>query len=148
LDRVHPPVRYVKLDRYDTWSMDHTLAYIILPMLRQLKATQQGSAQVDPEDVPEHLRPTEPAGPNNGYTDNTVHERWAWVMEEMIWAFEQKLKDDDEHSFYDHSGVDRSASFQQQIGQIKVDRDALQAHQDRKQNAFRLFGKYYQNLWD
>lgn len=148
LDRVHPPVRYVKLDRYDTWSMDHTLAYIILPMLRQLKATQQGSAQVDPEDVPEHLRPTEPAGPNNGYTDNTVHERWAWVMDEMIWAFEQKLKDDDEHSFYDHSGVDRSASFQQQIGQIKVDRDALQAHQDRKQNAFRLFGKYYQNLWD
>jgi hypothetical protein len=128
--------------------MDHTLAHIILPMLRQLKATQQGSGQVDPEDVPEHLRPTKPAGPNNGYTDNTVHERWAWVMDEMIWAFEQMLKDNDEHSFYDHSGVDNTASLQQQIGQIKMDRDGLAAHQARKQNAFRLFGKYYQSLWD
>ena len=32
-DRVHPPINYVKIDRYDTWSMDHTLSPIILPML-------------------------------------------------------------------------------------------------------------------
>ena len=53
LDRIHPPIRYVKIDKYDTWSMDHSLAHIVLPMLRQLKATQHGSGQVDPEDVPE-----------------------------------------------------------------------------------------------
>jgi len=148
LDRVHPPIRYVKIDHYDTWGMDHTLAHIILPMLKQLKATQHGSGQVDPEDVPEHLRPTDPPGPSNGYTDNTVHERWTWILDEMIWAFEQKVKDDDEAEFYDHSGVDKTASLQQQIAQIKIDRTAMEVHQKRKQNAYRLFGKYYQSLWD
>jgi hypothetical protein len=34
---VHPEIKYVKIDRYDTWSMDHTLADIILPMLKQLQ---------------------------------------------------------------------------------------------------------------
>ena len=37
LNLVHPRIMYVKLDRWDTWSMDHTLAYIILPMLKQLQ---------------------------------------------------------------------------------------------------------------
>ena len=36
LDFIHPPIKYVKIDRWDTWSMDHTLAHIILPMLKQL----------------------------------------------------------------------------------------------------------------
>jgi hypothetical protein len=29
----------VKIDRWDTWSMDHTLSYIVLPMLKQLKTS-------------------------------------------------------------------------------------------------------------
>ena len=42
---------YVKIDKYDTWSMDHTLSLIIVPMLKQLKATQHGSPNVDDEDL-------------------------------------------------------------------------------------------------
>jgi hypothetical protein len=147
-DRVHPPITYVKIDYWDTWSMDHTLSHMIVPMLKQLQATKQGSAMVDEEDVPEHLRPTEPAGPNNGYTDNTIHERWAWVIGEMIWAFEQKIIDDADSQFYDHSKVDNSASINKQINQMKVDREGLDAWQKRKSNGFRLFGKYYEGLWD
>lgn len=147
-DWVHPPVTYVKIDYYDTWSMDHSLAHIIVPMLKQLKATKQGSPQVDEEDVPDHLRPTEPAGPNNGYTDNTIHERWSWVLNEMIWAFEQKLVDDGDGQFYDHSAVNPKAGINTQIGQIKVDYKGLNAYNDRMANGFRLFGKYYQGLWD
>ena len=147
-DWAHPPIEYVKIDYYDTWSMDHTLAHIIVPMLKQLQATKQGSAQVDPEDVPEHLRPTEPAGPNNGYTDNTVHDRWNWALEEMIWAFEQKLRDDADSQFYDHSGVNPNAGLNTQIGQIKVDQAGLDAYHKRMSNGFKLFGKYYQGLWD
>lgn len=148
MDRVHPPVRYIKIDRYDTWSMDSTLAHIILPMLKQLRDTQHGSCPTELEDVPEHLHPKTPPGPNNNYNDETVHERWQWVMNEMIWAFEQKIDNDDESKFFDHSTVNRSAPLNQQIKQIKVDRDALEAHQKRKDNGFRLFGKYYQGLWD
>ena len=148
LDRIHPPIHYVKIERQDTWSLDHTLAHIILPALRQLRATQHGSGQVDLEDVPPELHPKVAPSPANNFDDDTVHERWAWVMDEMIWAFEQKVRDDDESKFFDHSGVDRTANFQTQINQITMDRDGLAAHQARKQNGFRLFGKYYQNLWD
>lgn len=148
MDWIHPPIRYVKIDPQDTWSLDHTLAYIILPALKQLRATQHGSGMVDLEDVPEHLHPKVTPSAANNYDDETVHERWAWVMDEMIWAFEQKVTDDDESKFFDHSGVDRSANFQTQMNQIKTDRDGLEAHQKRKQNGFRLFGKYFQSLWD
>jgi len=148
LDRVHPPVTYVKIDYWDTWSMDHTLAHMIVPMLKQLQATKHGSAQVDLEDVPEHLHYKVAPSAANNYNDDTVHERWSWVMNEMIWAFEQKLQNDGESAFYDHSGVQPGANLNQQINQIKVDRVGLDAYNKRMQNGFRLFGKYYQGLWD
>ena len=31
---------------------------------------------------------------------------------------------------------------------LKVDWDGLKAWQKRKENGFRLFGKYYEALWD
>ena len=62
----------VRIDEYDTWSMDHTLAYIILPMLKQLKETKHGSPLVDDEDVPEHMR-------HDG--DNWIHYKWDWVID-------------------------------------------------------------------
>ena len=43
----------VRIDHYDTWSMDNTLAHIILPMLKQLRDTKHGSQLVDDEDVPD-----------------------------------------------------------------------------------------------
>lgn len=148
LNRIHPQIRYVKIDTHDTWNMDHTLAYIVVPMLHQLKATKHGSGIVDIEDVPESLHPTTVPSTANNYDDETVHQRWDWVLDEMIWAFEQQVKDNDDEKFFDHSGVDTTLPLQQQMQQIKVDSVGLKAHNDRKQNGFRLFGKYYQNLWD
>ena len=46
----------VHIDRWDTWSMDHTLAHIVLPMLVQLKRTKHGAPNVDNADVPKELR--------------------------------------------------------------------------------------------
>ena len=43
---------YVKIDRWDTWGMDHTLALIVLPMLRQLQTTKHGAPYGADEDVP------------------------------------------------------------------------------------------------
>ena len=31
---------------------------------------------------------------------------------------------------------------------FKIDKDALTKHQKRMTNGFRLFGKYYEGLWD
>jgi len=100
LDRVHPEIRYVKIDRWDSWSMDHTLSPIILPTLRQLQATKHGSPFVDDEDVPDELKSTSaPPKENEWDTDANHHARWEWVMAEMIFAFECKVDDSWENEF-------------------------------------------------
>lgn len=120
----------VKVHDYDTWNMDQTLAYIIHPMLIQLKKTKHGSPNVDDEDVPAHLH--RPAGLKEWETDDNWHHRWNWVLEEMIWAFETSIKD--EPCFVDDNGV--------------VDLEGSEKYYKQRANGFRLFGKYYQGLWD
>ena len=149
LDFVHPKINYVKIDYWDTWSMDHTLAHIIVPMLKQLKQEKHGAPLVDDEDVPEELRSTAaPAKENDWDVDENHFKRWDWVLDEMIWAFEQTLNYDDDAHFFDWSEVDRGVKLNEQFSKVKIDREGLDAHQDRKANGYRLFGKYYQSLWD
>jgi hypothetical protein len=157
LDFVHPPVNYIRIDRYDTWSMDHTLADIVLPMLRQLQATKHGSPDVDDEDVPEHLRSTAaPEKENEWDTDEFWHVRWDWALNEMIWAFEQKVQDDAEGQFFDHSAYENDnvpikewlADINSRTSRVKYDQEGHKKWQDRKANGFRLFGKYFEALWD
>jgi len=145
----------VKIHNYDTWSMDHTLAPIILPMLVQLKETKHGSPWTDDEDVPEELRSTSAPPKENEYdTDDFHHARWDWIMGEMIWAFEQKARSDGwegDYYEYDHVEPDKdSTDFSESLGLKLVweDREGREAHQKRMTNGFRLFGKYFENLWD
>ena len=155
LDFVHPRWNYVRLDGWDTWSFDHTLADIILPGLRQLKATKHGAPFVDDEDVPEgmNLRSTEAELKENEWdTDSNHFKRWDWVLDEMIWAFEQKVTDDADSQFFDHSECgDEKFPWNkdgQYVSKVKYDREGHQAWLERKTNGFRLFGRYYENLWD
>jgi hypothetical protein len=152
-ERVRPRTEYVKIDRWDTWSMDHTLAMIVLPMLRQLHETKHGAPMVDDDDVPMALKSTSaPAKENEWDTDSNHFRRWDYVLDEMIWAFEQKVMIDDESQFFDHSECGDVKDFVKDpnthLAKSKVDWDGLNRHNERKANGFRLFGKYYQNLWD
>lgn len=148
----------VRIDKYDTWNMDGTLAYIILPMLKQLQKDKHGSPMVDMEDVPEELRCVVV-----DHEDATIHKRWEWVLNEIIFAFECKHPDSKwEEEF--HSGeidykfvvaskdVDgKPLTYQMEDGPKhthKCDYDGMRKVEERIQNGFRLFGKYYQGLWD
>ena len=136
----------VRIDPWDTWSMDHTLAPIILPMLKQLKESKHGSPWTDDEDVPEELRSTSAPPKENEYDlDGNHHARWNWVMGEMIWAFEQKTYDWDEQYYGDWQ-----ESEDDPLGGrfLYLDSEGRKSHQKRMTNGFRLFGKYYENLWD
>lgn len=150
LDFIHPKIDYVKIDKWDTWSMDYTLSHIIVPMLKQLKETKHGSPNTDDEDVPEHLRSTAAEPKENEWdTDSNHFLRWDWIMDEMIWAFEQNLDTNSEEKFFDHAEWDeKEKDFGKNLHKIKIDQPGLKAHQDRKANGFRLFGKYYSGLWD
>ena len=150
LDFIHPKINYVKIDRWDTWSMDYTLSFIVVPMLKQLKETKHGAPFVDDEDVPEELKSTSaPPKENEWDTDENHFKRWDWALNEMIWAFEQNLDNNSEEKFFDHAEWDeKEKDFGKNLHKIKIDQPGLKAHQDRKANGFRLFGKYYQGLWD
>ena len=125
----------IRIDKYDTWNMDSTLAMIILPMLKQLNETKHGSPLVDDEDVPENVRSTNaPPKENEWDIDENHHKRWEWVMEEMIWAFEQLQPDNDWDSKYFESG--------------EFLKEQYDIHNNRISNGLKLFGKYYRGLWD
>lgn len=148
----------VHIDRWDTWSMDHTLAYIILPMLKQLNKDKHGAPYVELEDVPKELHPKKQTKKekDEGDTDSTHFERWDWVMNEMIFAFESKIDDSWEKQFEsgesDHQLLQLENGMSQMIdgpNHTKVyDWEGRKKYEARIQNGFRLFGKYYQNLWD
>ena len=148
----------VHIDRWDTWSMDHTLAYIILPMLKQLKATKHGAPYVDPKECPPELKPKKQTKKqkDNCETDSTHFERWDWVLDEMIFAFENKVNDDWEEQFetgeWDVQWKKLEDGNYQMVNgpnhTREYDWEGRKAYQERITNGFRLFGKYYENLWD
>lgn len=73
----------IEIDDFDVWSADHTMALIIVPLLKKLKERKQGSALVDTEDVPDNIKKLD------------THGRWDWVLDEIIHAFELRLNEDD-----------------------------------------------------
>lgn len=119
----------VRIDPWDTWSMDSTLAYIVVPMLQQLRDTTHGAPVVSDDDRPEHLIGTV-VDASKGDIDEFHFEAWDWVLTEMLFAFESK------HSGWE--GEDWESD----------DWRRSEAWQPRITNGFRLFGKYYENLWD
>jgi len=143
----------VQIHDYDVWGVDHTLALIIVPMLEKLREKKHGSPHVDLDDVPEHLR-----------NEEDFHERWDWVLDEMIWAFEQHRKENWEDQ-YCHNVDQLDVTFksipnstnsellvnrQKDVNKPKYwyDQDGAKAHSDRMDNGRRLFAKYYNCLWD
>jgi hypothetical protein len=133
--------------------MNHTLALIILPMLKQLRDKKHGSPYVDPEDVP-HIGKGEET--DFGCSDDKVHERWDWVLNEMIYAFEAEADENSDQQFY--SGKSDISWKELPNGNcemikgpkdtFKVDREAMKKDEERRKNGRILFGKYYGGLWD
>lgn len=158
----------VHIDRWDTWNMDATLALIILPMLEQLQKTKHGSPMVDDEDVPPHLRGTTWNEYdqqlsfdfyNKGKDDDLVHKRWEWVLNEIIWAFKEHVNPDADEKFWENLAEESFNWEYMEDGnwrllsndnnkKSKYDHEGWQSWNEKKQNGFRLFGKYYTGLWD
>ena len=147
-NKCKPQQFVVKLDPWDTWSMEYTLAQIIHPMLVQLHKTNHGSPFVDDGDVPEHLRSTSaPPKEHEWDIDALHHDRWEYVMQELIWTFAQLKNSDHDKQFYTFNH-EPNQTFEQPIQNTKVDKTGLEQHQQRIDNGLRLFGRYYQALWD
>lgn len=117
----------IKIEHFDTWSADYTLAKIIVPVLEQLKEVKHGAPYTDNEDVPENLRSEDS---ENGDVCPTHFEKWDWVMTEMIYGFKFIL--DQEHSHPDN----------------EQEWELHKKNSERAMNGRKLFAKYYEALWD
>ncbi len=122
----------VKIHKHDTWDMDVTLAHIVVPMLKQLVETTHSGPAVELKDVPSKLRPKGYEAPDHGM-DHLYFDRWHWVLNEMIFAFSTKIDPSIEDQYFTEDGYDEAG---------------MEKHQKRVANGFRLFGKYYESLWD
>lgn len=150
----------VRIDPWDTWNADETLAIIILPLLKQYKNRHDGGPCVDDSDVPEGmgLRASEaPPKESEWDVDENHFKRWEWVLDEIIWAFEQLQPDCDWDSQYQSGTIDyiseptENGCYRLTHGPnhtAKFDSEGYKAHKDRIQNGLRLFGKFYCSLWD
>jgi len=156
----------VHIHNYDVWGADHTLALIIHPVLVKLKECKQGSPNVDDEDVPDHLKSTSARPKEQDYDiDEFHHARWEYVLDEMIWAFEQHTHNDcNDDQFYHNSDqldmtfekIEGSKSSKININHQKdlskpaywIDEWGKHEHYERITNGRRLFAKYYCSLWD
>jgi len=150
----------IRIDYHDTWSMDHTLSPIILPMLKQLKATKHGYGMIDDEDVPKELRSIYALPREIWEWDGNAEARFDWVLNEMIWSFEQMCDENSEEKFWitkpkmDCEHMQEPFEEGQMTREIKwkvegkLDTDGLRAHNERIQHGLTLFGKYFRTLWD
>ena len=151
-------IDYVKIDRWDTWSMDNTLALIVLPMLKQLKATKHGYALVKDEDAPEELSSDKAPKHEDYEWDDNAEARWDYVLNEMIFAFEHIVDESWQEEFrsgeidWDFVSCEDNANLKRMVHgpnhTYKCDYDGMKKVEERIQKGLELFGKYYRNLWD
>lgn len=136
----------IKYHDYDTWNLDHTLALVILPGLKQLKASRHGYSSVENEDLPTAC-----------LKDASREERWEWVMDEMIWAFNEIANDYPGADAFSTGNIDlRFKKLDNGLSKLdkgpnhtfNVDFDGRKKYDDRIQRGLNLFAKYYRSLWD
>lgn len=160
----------IKIDAWDTWNMDSTLARIVYPMLIQLKEAKHGVpsefVEVGGEEFLDQLsfdfyKETHDDAWKEGA------KRWDEVLDKMIWSFEQLAYKDYDSQYhhgdasYDWVKTDRlypnpingkmEPTFQmidKNPNEHWYDFVGHQKHEERIQEGLDLFGKYYRNLWD
>lgn len=160
----------VEIDRYDTWSMCYTLAFIIYPMLIQLKAEKHGIPAEFGETGGENYHDQKSFPFYEETVDWAFEQRskgWDDVLDKMIWSFSQLINDDWEskyhHGKHDTDWIESDITHYNPVTKKHektyqmvdknpdghwYDVEGHRLHMDRIQEGLELFGKYYQNLWD
>lgn len=160
----------VKIESFDTWNLDGTLAKIIYPALLQLKATKHGiPSEFGDVGGEKHLDQQSFDFYEETYDwafEESV-KRWNEVLDKMIWSFQQLAEVDYDSKYHHGKGeyefVETNKLYPNPItGKMEktfqmVDKNpnehwydyvGHQLHEQRIQEGLELFGKYYRNLWD
>lgn len=160
----------VEIEDFDTYSLDHTLALIILPCLLQLKETKHGvpgefgdvgGADYEYQDSFDFYKET------HNWAFQEQCKEWDKILDKMIWSFQQlALADPEEKYHHGKTEYDWIKSDKQYLNPITgkledtfqmVDKNpgehwydgvGHKLHYERIQEGLDLFAKYYMSLWD
>jgi len=140
----------IRIDKWDTWSMDNTLALIIEPMLTQLKETKTGHPCMG-NPIPEVC------------INCSCEKDWNETLDKMIFAF-HSLNNDWEEQY--HSGefdtiwtpVDAKGNETPDGEYRRMDKgsndthhfdiEGWKIHNEKIQEGLELFGRYFRSLWN
>jgi hypothetical protein len=160
----------IHIDKYDSWNASHTMAYVILPILLQLRDTansipasfgDNGMEGIDGQMTFVFYQTS-----HNEAFDQCV-KNWEEVLNKMIWSFQQLVHDDyDElyhHGTAQYSWRETDETYLDPItkklektyemidtnpNEHWYDIEGHRLHEQRIQEGLELFGKYFTNLWD
>jgi hypothetical protein len=128
----------VKIDRYDAWNADGTMAIIILPLLKEFRRQGGGAPQsmegfkydssMTGQEVFEFYKE------DDQLSNDIAFKQWDEILDEMIWTFEQLHPDNDWESQYSAAA--------------KFDSPGWKKHHERIDAGLTLFGKYFRGLWN
>lgn len=160
----------VKIDRSDTFGADHTLAYIALPMLLQLKQRKMGiPAEIAEVGGGSWNQQTYFDFYQESYNQSfeKATEKWDEILDKMIWSFMQIIIDDYTELY--HHGTSKyiwketedlflnPLTNQKEKMVTMVDANpeehwtdyvGMRLHEQRINEGLELFGKYFSNLWE
>ena len=163
----------IRIDRQDTWNMAETLGEIILPMLKQLRATKHGS----PGGMKGFQEESNHHWPQMSFdfykeddkkANDLGHKQWEEIMDKMVWSFEQICMEDRDSQFHtgkhdiiwtkvDVLGNEVDSTYTGEIyyrmdkGPLNThafDADAYKKYYEKIQEGLDLFGEHYMGLWD
>ncbi len=168
--KVGPRKADIKIEGFDTWNLDATLALIILPMLVQLKHNKQGvpndfadvgGADYESQTSFDFYRESH----NDAFEEGC--KRWEETLDKMIWSFQQIALEDYDDKYlhgdakFDWVETDKlypnpiSGKLEKTYQMVDKNPDehwydhvGHKLHEERIQEGLELFGKYYRNLWD
>lgn len=161
----------IKIENFDTWNLDGTLAKIIYPALLQLKEQKQGVPNEFVNDVGgEDWKDQECFDfYKETHTEafNEACKGWDDALDKMIWAFQQLAEVDYDKKYHHGKGeyewVETDKLYPNPIsgkmektyqmldknpGAHWYDHVGHRLHEERIQEGLELFGKYYRALWD
>ncbi len=160
----------VQIDKWDTYSLDHSMALIILPALIQLKQTKHG--------VPSKFVASVGSDHDENFSFDFVKEdsnavfdkgcaQWEETLDKMIWSFQQLVMDEYSNKYHHgemkvgwklsgHKFTNPLTGLQEETfemvdenpGEHWYDIDGHMMHEERIQEGIDLFAKHYRDLWD
>lgn len=161
----------IQIDKFDSWSLDHTLAMIIYPALLQLKENKHGVPSTLVDDVGgedwSEQQSFDFYRESHNEAFNDACKRWDEILDKMIWSFQQIAVDDYDSKYHhgksEYDWVESDKTFPNPVtGKVEktyqmvdknpdehwYDSQGHMLHEARIQEGLELFGKYYRSLWD